>query len=117
MPSKGSQRSVEAAKTSSSRQKRSGTRRVKGDPAGSVRVWGEAGVTISITDSPPQFVKVLFGHERIAPDDSLATLTRVTALIDEYNETVVEKQAKKYARLVRALQGGKPQRKTRRASA
>lgn len=72
-------------------------------PDGSVRVWGEVGITVAITSDPPQYVKVTFGHERIAPDSKPATLRRYEKDIDEYNEMVVDRQAKKYARMVRAM--------------
>lgn len=80
------------------------SRRSAHDPPQAVRVWGEAGVTVSITEQPPQFVRVLFGHERIAPDDSPATLKRYRKLIDEFNEAVVAEQIEKYKAVALATQ-------------
>lgn len=74
-----------------------------------MRVWGEAGVTVAITENPPQFVKVLFGHERIAPNDDAETIKRYTALIDAYNEEIVEKQVEKYKRLALAVSEDEPE--------
>jgi hypothetical protein len=76
-------------------------------------------VTVAITENPPQYVKVMFGHERIAPNDDATTLKRVTALVDEYNQEVVEKQVQKYKRLALAASATEeedepPPRNTRR---
>lgn len=65
-------------------------------------MWGEVGVTVAITENPPQYVKVMFGHERIAPNDDATTLRRTRALVDEYNQEVVEEQVEKYKRLALA---------------
>lgn len=75
----------------------------------SVRVWGEVGLTVAITEDPPQYVKVLFGHERIAPNDDETTIKRYTRMVDSYNEAEVERQVEKYKRLALAVSGGEVQ--------
>jgi hypothetical protein len=92
--------------TAASVSSRSGTRRSAADEPKAVRVWGEAGITIAVTDDPPQFVKFVFGHERIAPDDREATLKKVEERINTFNEEVVERRAKKYRRLLRRINSG-----------
>jgi hypothetical protein len=69
-------------------------------------------VTIAITEQPPQFVRVLFGHERIAPDDSPATLKRYRKLIDEFNEAVVAEQIEKYRAVALATQAAEVEQGT-----
>lgn len=67
----------------------------------SVRVWGEIGITTEV--SPFQFLKVTFGHERIAPKDDLVTIRKYEAQINDFNEAVIEKYIKKYKRLMKRL--------------
>lgn len=83
-----------------------GARSTTGKKPKAVRVWGEVSVTVAVTDDPPQYVKATFGHERIAPDDKVATLDRYQDKIDTYNEKQVEKQIKKYRRLIRRVNTG-----------
>lgn len=68
-----------------------------------VRVWGECGVTVQISENPSIFIKATFGHERVAPDDSLATLKRTRKLIDEFNQQVVEEQVEAQTRLAQQI--------------
>lgn len=82
------------------------SRSTTGKKPRAVRVWGEASVTIAVTDDPPQFVKATFGHERIAPDDKEATIDRYQEKVDRYNERQIEKQVKKYRRLIRRVNAG-----------
>ena len=71
-----------------------------------VRVWGEAGITVAVSGDPPQFLKVMFGHERIAPSDSKVVLDKYEKLVNDYNEEVVERRAKRYRRLIRRINSG-----------
>ena len=68
-----------------------------------VRVWGEVSLTIAISDQPPQFIKVTFGHERWAKNDTQEQIKRTERLIHEYNEEVVSKRADQLKRLVEAM--------------
>lgn len=82
--------------------KTGGTSRSRRRPK-SVRVWGEAGITLAVTSDPPQFVRVSFGHERIAPDDSEATIKRYEKMVNDYNEDVVERRARKLVRMIKRV--------------
>jgi hypothetical protein len=86
--------------TSEPARGRSTTRRAS--ERNGVRVWGEVSITIAITDDPPQFVKVTFGHERISPSDTLADLQRTERTINEFNERTVNRRAEHYKRLAKA---------------
>lgn len=68
-----------------------------------VRVWAEAGVTLAVSENPPQFIKFSFGHERIAPNDDMETIKRYEAMCYEFCEQVVEKRVKKLKRLIKAV--------------
>lgn len=68
----------------------------------SVRVWSEVGVTIAVTDEPPQFLRFTFGHERIAKSSSQADVVKAEALVDEFNEKILDKRLKKYRRMFRS---------------
>lgn len=83
------------------------------DPSGAVRVWGEVGLTLPVGENMA-YVKVMFGHERIAPDSSQATLRATRDLIDEFNQEVVEKQVEKYTRLAKAVESGARSGRSRR---
>lgn len=65
-------------------------------------MWGEVSITIAITDDPPQFVKVTFGHERISPSDTLEDIQRTERRINEFNERMVSRRAEQYKRLASA---------------
>lgn len=65
-----------------------------------VRVWSEVGVTVAVTDDPPQFLRFLFGHERIAKNSTQEEIRRTANLIDEFNEGELERRLKKYVRIL-----------------
>lgn len=81
--------------------KATGSRRHMLQEDGSVRVWSSVGITVAITDDPPQFLKLEFGHERIAKNDTTNELRRVARLIDEFNEAEIEKRVDQYSRLIK----------------
>lgn len=64
-----------------------------------VRCWSEVGVTISVTDDPPQFLRATFGHERIAKNSTQAEISRTFRLIDEANEAELEKRIRRYKKM------------------
>lgn len=70
----------------------------------SVRVWSEVGVTIAVTDDPPQFLRFTFGHERIAKNGTQEEIRKTATLVDEFNEKELDKRLKKYRRLFRATE-------------
>lgn len=72
-------------------------------PPKSVRVWAEVGVTVAVSEDPPQFVKFLFGHERIAPNDKPDTIERYERLCYEACESVVEKRVRKIKRMMKSI--------------
>jgi hypothetical protein len=63
-------------------------------------VWGEVSVTVAVTDDPPQFVKVVFGHERIAKNDSETEVLKTESQIHATNSKVVERRVEELRRLV-----------------
>lgn len=69
---------------------------------GPVRVWSECGVTVAVTDDPPQFIRFTTGHERVAPNDKPATVRRVEREIYEDCEKIVERRTKQLIKLVQA---------------
>jgi hypothetical protein len=69
-----------------------------------VRIYVEAGITMAVTDDPPQFVRFTFGQERIAPDDSEETVARYERIAYEACEAVVERRVRRLARLIRRVQ-------------
>lgn len=71
--------------------------------SGPVRVWSEASITVAITDDPPQFAKFSHGFEKMAPNDTDAALKRTEEEIFRSCEQVIEKRAKKLARLIRQI--------------
>ena len=66
-----------------------------------VRVWAEVGVTLAVTQDPPQFVRFTFGHERIAPNDTQETIEKYERMVIANCEETVEKEVKRLARIVR----------------
>lgn len=74
----------------------------------SVRVWSSVGVTISVTDDPPQFLRFEFGHERIAKNGTQEEIRKTATLIDEFNEKELDKRLKKYRRLFRSSEAVEP---------
>lgn len=93
--SAGHQRNSTAARRNTSDQAKSGK---------AVNVWGEVSITVAITDDPPQFIKVTFGHERVAPSDDDETISRYERRIHRKNEEVVERRAEQLKRLVERIQ-------------
>jgi predicted RNA-binding protein with PIN domain len=63
-------------------------------------VWGEASITVAVTDDPPQFVKVTFGHERLASNDSEQEILKTERQIHATNSKVVERRARELRQLV-----------------
>lgn len=88
------------------------------ETAGStVRVWGEVSATVSVTDQPPQFVKVTVGHERIAQRGSDAEIRRVEKEIYELNEELLAVRVELAIRTLRQVEAGvseTPHQKRRR---
>ena len=94
--------------TSPTGEGRSGSSRSRTKEDGPVRVWAECGVTVAVTDDPPQFVRFLTGAERTAPDSSAATRERVEAELFAELEATVDKRVKKLVRLVKAANTTSP---------
>lgn len=67
-----------------------------------VRVWGLASITMPVGDMG--FVKVEFGHERLAKSDTQAELERVEVLVHEFNVKMVEKRVRELVRLKKAVE-------------
>ena len=82
-------------------------KRAESDGSEQVRVWAEAGVTLAVTSDPPQFVRLTYGHERIAPDSSEATLKEYEKKVFDHCEAVVQRRAKRLVKLVRRTQAGR----------
>jgi len=68
-----------------------------------VRIYVEAGITMAVTDDPPQFVRFSFGQERIVPNDDEETLARYERIAYEACEAIVERRARRLARLIRRV--------------
>lgn len=75
---------------------------IEGD---SVRVWSEVGVTIAVSDDPPQFLRYTFGHERLAKNSTQEEIRKTARLVDEFNEAELDRRIGKYARLLRRETG------------
>ncbi len=80
-----------------------------------VRVWAEAGVTVCVTEEPPQYIRFTTGHERIAPDDSPKTIRQVEQQIYEQCEEIVNKRVAKLMQLVKAASTGSTSGRSKRA--
>ncbi len=102
--------------TSPTSEGRSASSRSRVKDNGPVRVWTECGVTVAVTDDPPQFIRFLTGAERVAPDSSQATRERVEAELYAELEATVEKRVRKMVRLVKAANTTSPVTKRRRRS-
>lgn len=76
---------------------------------GTVRVWAEVGATLPITNTYGN-IRFSFGHERIAKNDSVEELKRVEALIDEFNEAVLDRRLNVYRRLFEEIMGSEDDR-------
>lgn len=72
-------------------------------------------MTIAVTDDPPQFVKVTFGHERIAKSDSEAEVLKAERIINETCNKVVERRVGEFAQLVRRQMAGGEEPPARRS--
>lgn len=66
----------------------------------SVRVWSEVGVTVAVSDDPPQFLRFTFGHERIAKNSTQEEIRKTARLVDEFNEFELDRRVSKYKRLI-----------------
>lgn len=67
----------------------------------SVRVWCEAGVTLAVTDNPPQFVRFTVGMERMSPRSDADSVARAERALYRQCEEIVETRVRALARLVR----------------
>lgn len=63
-----------------------------------VKVWGEVGIKLSFEYNS---VTYTFGHERISPDSSSASIKKTETLINELNEEVLSQRMEQYKRLVK----------------
>lgn len=72
-----------------------------------MRVYSEVGVTVAVSEDPPQFVRYTFGHERIARSDSTEEIERTERLVHEVNERMVEKRVRELVRLVKRVHNEK----------
>jgi hypothetical protein len=79
------------------------TRTARTSGSGPVRVWSGCSLTIAVTDDPPQFIKVEFGFEKMAPNDSDAAIKRTEQHIYTISEEIVEKRSRKMARMIRRI--------------
>lgn len=70
-------------------------------PDGTVRVWSELGVTLPIGETTAH-IRFSFGHERIAKSTQ-ADIDRAEALVDEFNEKVLDKRVKKHVRTINRI--------------
>lgn len=77
------------------------TRKRKVADGESVRVWSEVGVTVAVSDDPPQFLRFTFGHERLAKNGTQEEIRKTANLVDEFNEAELERRIQKYKRLIR----------------
>lgn len=68
-----------------------------------VRVWSEASITVSVTSEPPQFIKFTHGFEMMSPSDTQEDIKRTEARIFKTCEEIVDKRARKLARIVRRM--------------
>lgn len=75
----------------------SGAKRAKGAPP---RIWAEAGVTIAVTDSPPQFVRFSFGMERTARGRSKDAIVREEESLFEFVTDVVANRVEELSSFV-----------------
>ncbi len=64
-----------------------------------VRVWSEVGLTIPIGDTTAH-LRFAFGHERIAKNGTQEEIRKTAALVDEFNESELERRVEKYRRLI-----------------
>lgn len=76
---------------------RSGTKKGKSAPP---RIWAEAGVTVAVTDSPPQFVRFSFGMERTARGRSKDAIVREEELLFEFVTEVVASRVEELSSFV-----------------
>lgn len=85
----------------SASSKRTGARQGKQNtPA---PVWSECGLTIPIGEDPYSYVKVSFGFEKLSPSDSMEDIERTERQIYRKCEEIVEKRARRLARLSKAV--------------
>jgi hypothetical protein len=68
-----------------------------------VRIYVEAGITMAVTDDPPQFVRFTFGQERIVPNDSEETIARYERIAYEACEAIVDRRVRRIARLIKQI--------------
>lgn len=66
-----------------------------------VRVWCEAGVTLAVTDNPPQFVRFTVGMERMSPRGDADSVARTERALYRQCEKAVEARSRELVRLVR----------------
>lgn len=80
-----------------SKQRPEGRSGSKGAPP---RIWAEAGVTVAVTDSPPQFVRFSFGMERTARGRSKEATVREEEELFEYVSEVVAHRVEELSEFV-----------------
>lgn len=68
-----------------------------------VRVYVEAGVTLCVSEDPPQYLKYTFGQERLAASDDAKSIAKAEALAFESCEAMIEKRTKKLSHLIRRV--------------
>lgn len=77
-----------------------GTARRSAAGTKSVRVYVECGITLAVTEDPPQYIKYTVGAEKIAPNDTLETIQRTERQLYDQLEQIVEQRITKLQRLV-----------------
>lgn len=84
----------------------SSTTRASSAKSSSVRVYVECGVTIAVTDDPPQYVKVTIGQERIAANGTNEAVERAERMAYQSCEALIEKRVVTLTRMVRRVAAG-----------
>lgn len=74
--------------------------------ASSVRVYVECGVTIAVTDDPPQYVKITIGQERIAANGTNEAVERAERMAYSSCEELIEKRLVTLTRMARRVKAG-----------
>lgn len=69
-------------------------------PEPGVRIWAEAGVTVAVTDSPPQFIRYSFGMERTARGQDKKSVERAEKQLYEYCEQKVAERVESMSEML-----------------
>jgi hypothetical protein len=83
---------------------RSASDRVRGTSE-RVRVWSEVSLTVAITTNPAQYVKVTFGRETLARDNSTAVKRAEERLYSECEE-IVQRRVEELTQLIETAMAG-----------